>query len=300
MEVEPASPSAPRPDGLIHPATASEFRRALDPVVHGLPAGLIRAFVDQGYCLHVIDTTGLHPLTLEVSDFDLRLLEGPEPLVEESPLHDGGAATQEELEEWLYYLQLLNPELDLSGSAEQPLSLPAFRYWYGRRLPSPTVAFLNDPAKLLEEEASGEVAGLVTHGLLPGLRVEANRILFWDFPFRKADPLLDWYVLHELGHTTDYSLAFRYPQHWRDWLQRLEQSFEEPGPWLTRYSSTSPHEYFAEGFAAWARLSPRSAPQAQLGSALASQRWVCHRSMLLEQDPQLYDLIEEAVSALLG
>ncbi|MBX3166809.1 MAG: hypothetical protein KF760_05330 [Candidatus Eremiobacteraeota bacterium] len=303
--IEPEQPAeGPRkPASLIHPGTAHEFRQRLEPLLRQLPPALIRTFVDQGYQLHVIDTAGLHPLTLEVSDYDLRRLDGDEPECILAPLHDGGATTQEDLDEWLHYVQLLNPELDASASAQQEIYLPAYGYWFGRRLPVNTIAFLRDPRALLEPGMApsepGTIAGMVTHGLLPGLHDESNRILFWDFCFRKNDPLLDWYVLHELGHTTDYSLAFRHPDGWREWLGRLEECFSQNRPWLTSYSATSPHEYFAEGFAAWATQSrPRSA--AMPASALAAQRLACDRAQLAATDPWLHELIEEAVGYLLG
>ncbi|MFN8611129.1 MAG: hypothetical protein U0931_26535 [Vulcanimicrobiota bacterium] len=301
--IQPDQPAeAPRqPASLIHPGTAQEFRQRLEPLLRQLPPSLLNAFVDQGYQLHVLDTSGLHPLTLEVPDYDLRQLESEEPEVVLAPLHDGGAGSQAELEEWLHYVQVLNPDLDPSASAEQEIYLPAFGYWFGRRLHVNTISFLRDPRALLDDPPaeSGTIAGMVTHGDLPGISREANRILFWDFPFRKQDPLLDWYVYHELGHTTDYSLAFRYPERWRDWLARLEQSFAQNRPWLTSYSATSPHEYFAEGFAAWATLKPvRGASMPS--SALAAQRLACHREALAQIDAWLYELVEEAVGCLLG
>lgn len=301
--IQPEQPAeGPRkPASLIHPGTAQEFRHRLDPMLRQLPPSLVNAFVDQGYQLHVLDTSGLHPLTLEVHDYNLDLLQGDEPEVVLSALHDGGAGSQEELEEWLHFVQMLNPELDAGASAEQAIYLPAYGYWFGRRLPINTIAFLRDPRALLEEPPAeaGTIAGMVTHGVLPGLTVEANRILFWDFPFRKNDPLLEWYVFHELGHTTDYSLAFRYPELWREWMSRLEQSFSQSRPWLTSYSATSPHEYFAEGFAAWATQKP-AGNGAIPSSALAAQRLACHRQLLQDQDPWLHELIEEAVGCLLG
>ncbi|MBS2037864.1 hypothetical protein JST97_22960 [bacterium] len=301
IQTEQPPEASRKPASLIHPGTAHEFRQRLEPLLRQLPASLLNAFVDQGYQLHVLDTSGLHPLTLEVGDYDLRLLEQDEPEVVLSPLHDGGASTQEELEEWLHYVQVLNPELDAGASADQEIYLPAYGYWFGRRLSVNTIAFLRDPRALLEDPPAepGTVAGMVTHGSLPGLSVEANRILFWDFPFRKNDPLLDWYVYHELGHTTDYSLAFRYPDLWRDWLARLEQCFSQPRAWLTSYCATNPHEYFAEGFAAWATISPARGG-AMPSSALAAQRLDCHREVLAQKDPWLYELIEEAVGCLLG
>jgi hypothetical protein len=300
--IQPQAPTLPtRPASLIHPGTAPEFRQELEGVLRRLPLSLVHAFVEQGYCLHVIDSTGLHPLTLEVADFDLGLLSGDEPAVVLSPVHDGGASTREELDEWLHYVQWLNPDLDRNGSAQVNLYLPAYRYWFGRRLPLATVEFLSDPRVLLETTTAspGSVAGMVTHGLLPGLTLEANRILFWDFPFRPRDPLLDWYVLHELGHTTDYSLAFRYPDLWRDWLGRLEQAFQRSRPWLTSYSATNPHEYFAEGFAAWATPA-RPRPGGLAASPLASERLACDQERLHQLDPWLAELVEEAVGALLS
>lgn len=299
IETEQAAEGPRKPASLIHPGTAHEFRQRLEPLLRRLPQALIHSFVDQGYQLHVIDTAGLHPLTLEVNDYDLRLLSGDHPECILAPLHDGGATTQEDLEEWLHYVQLLNPELDSGASAQQEIYLPVYGYWFGRRLRAETISFLKDPRALLEPSMaptqSGTIAGMVTHGLLPGLLCEANRILFWDFCFRKNDPLLDWYVLHELGHTTDYSLAFRYPDGWRDWLGRLEESFSQNRPWLTSYSATSPHEYFAEGFAAWATESrPRSGSMAT--SPLAAQRLACDRQQLAAVDPWLFELVEEAVS----
>ena len=302
IQTEQPAEGPRKPASLIHPGTAQEFRQRLEPLLRQLPPALVRSFVDQGYQLHVIDASGLHPLTLEVNDYDLGLLEGDEPECLLAPLHDGGAATQEDLEEWLHYVQLLNPELDAGASAQQEIYLPAFGYWFGRRLPIDTIGFLRDPRTLLEPDMApseaGSIAGMVTHGLLPGLRVEANRILFWDFAFRQNDPLLDWYVLHELGHTTDYSLAFRYPDLWRDWLGRLEESFAQKPPWLTSYSSTSPHEYFAEGFAAWA--TPKRPGGGIIPcSSLAAQRLTCDRAYLAATDPWLHELIEEAVGCLL-
>ena len=305
VAIEPESPpESQRPASLIHPATAQEFRHSLEPILRQLPLSLIHAFVEHGYCLHVIDSTGLHPLTLEVSDFDLDRLQGEQPAVLLSPVHDGGASTREELDEWLHLVQVLNPGLDLSGPAQAEIYLPAYGYWFGRRLPTETIAFLRNPRLLLEQpesaEGTGTVAGMVTHGSLPGVAVEANRILFWDFAFRQRDPLLDWYVLHELGHTTDYSLAFRYPDLWRDWMGRLEQSFAQPRPWLTDYAASSPHEYFAEGFAAWA--TPARGQGKGFGlpaSPLAAQRLGCDQHQLQCKDPWLEELIDEAVAALL-
>ena len=301
IETEQPVEAPRKPTSLFHPATAQEFRQRLEPVVRQLPMALVNSFVEQGYQLHVIDTSGLHPLTLEVNDFDLRWLLEEEPEVVLGPIHDGGASTHDELEEWLHYVQLLNPDLDMGGSAQEQIVLPAYGYWFGRRLPVDTIAFLRDPSLLLGEgEAQGgSVAAMVTHGLLPGLRCEANRILLWDFPFRKNDPLLNWYLLHELGHTTDYSLAFRYPELWRDWMARLEDCFAQNRPWLTSYSATNAHEYFAEGFAAWATAGPTRS-LSMPASALTVQRLACHRPLLAQQDPWLQELIEEAVGCLLS
>lgn len=309
VEGEPPRPSAPKSGSLIHPGTASEFRRPLEGILGQLPRALLQGFVDQGYCLHVIDTTGLHALTLEVRDFDVESLQTQaltlahqfgsgcleeNPWAEPSSLDDGGASSDEELAEWLYYVELLNANLDFGSASDTPLLLPRYRYWYGRRLPAECVHFLRNPGSFVGQD--GNVAGMVTHGALPGIVQGELRILFWDVPFRQQDPLLDWYVLHEMGHTTDYSFAFRFPEAWRDWLGRLEQAYSQArqrNSWITRYASHDVHEYLAEGFACWA--SPARAGALPAGSGdLAQQRWRCHRALLEEVDPDLGALIEEA------
>lgn len=281
--------------GLLHPATAAEFRQPLQAILSRLPLPLLTAFVEQGYVLHVLDSAGLHPLTLEIPDVSVERLWAQtfvDEEVEQVPLHDGGASSQEELEEWLALLQHLNPELDLSQPCETELWLPRFAYWHGRRLPRETVEFLKDPGVLLGTDGrEGRIAGMVVHGPLPGWPREGNRILFWDHAFRRQDPLLDWYVLHELGHTTDYSLAFAHPPLWRAWKARLEQAFSRRA-WLTDYSGENVHEYFAEGFAAWSTPPRPARPGA---SPLATQRLSAHRQRLEEVDPALVELIEEAL-----
>lgn len=291
---------------LVHPATAAEFRQALDPILARLPLSLLRTFAEVGYCLHVIDSEGWHPLTVDVDPFPYQTLlsripqllaqGGEDPLVEWGHLCDGGARNAEETEEWLGLIQWLNPDLSSEASVEETLlRLPGYRYWNGLKLPRETAEFLEHPGQLVGAEA-GKVAGMVLHGALPGGHREENRILFWEFPFRAQDPLLDWYVLHELGHTTDYSFAFRRGNAWRQWQSRLEQAFER-GAGLTDYAHTAPHEYFAEGFAAWA-TPPREGQQAG-DSPLATQRLAVDAEALHQQDPWLEELIEEAVSALL-
>ena len=295
VEERQTGPVAEPPRGLVHPATAAEFRQPLQAILSRLPLALLQAFVAQDYVLHVLDSAGLHPLTLEVPDVSLeRLWAGTfeEEDVELVALHDGGASSQEELEEWLALLQQLNPDLDLQQSSETELWLPRFAYWHGRRLPRETVAFLKDPGVLLGTDGKqGRIAGMVVHGPLPGWEREGNRILFWDHAFRRQDPLLDWYVLHELGHTTDYSLAFTLPQLWRGWKARLEEAFARR-IWLTDYAGTDVHEYFAEGFAAWS--TPARSPRPG-SSPLATQRLAAHRERLEAVDPGLVELIEEAI-----
>jgi hypothetical protein len=295
IEERPSAPSSEPQRGLLHPATAAEFRQPLQAILSRLPLPLLRAFVEQGYVLHVLDTTGLHPLTLEVPEVAVDPLwsgDFGEGEVELVPLHDGGATTQDEVEEWLALLQHLNPDLDLEQSSDTLLWLPRFRYWHGRRYPRETVEFLRDPGVLLGTDGKeGRIAGMVLHGTLPGWNQPGNRILFWDHAFRRQDPLLDWYVLHELGHTTDYSLAFAHPALWRRWKERLEAAYARR-LWFTDYAGQDAHEYFAEGFAAWCTPQRPARPGT---SPLASQRLAAHRARLEELDGELVELIEEAV-----
>lgn len=312
VEAVPPSTHSRTPTSLIHPGTASEFRRPLEGVLRLLPQPLVQAFIHQGYQLHVIDTQGLHPLTLEVADFPVEQLRAraldfahqfsqrnleENPWVHPGKLWDGAASTQEELEEWLYLVELLNSSGNFG--ADDSVLLPSYVYWNGRRLPPKLVDFLKSPGGLVHQV--GEVAAMVLHGNLPGTESEGLRILVWDAPLRRSDPLLDWYLLHELGHTTDYSMAFGLPEVWRDWVARAEAAFlacQQGKHWLTRYSTESVHEYLAEGFAALF-CPPRSGPAPGQAPELARQRWQCNAESLYEKDPRLGELLEEAVEVVM-
>jgi len=69
------------------------------------------------------------------------------------------------------------------------------------------------------------------------------------------------------------------------------------GGLITRYAGDSPQEYLAEGFAAWGRgESNRPRFEAQDFGALAAQRANLDRGELRQKDPQLCELLEEAVA----
>lgn len=185
--------------------------------------------------------------------------------------------------------------IDLQGRQPLTLELEPVQEgepWLDGRLLKPCCwEFLTQPQRSF-------VAGMVLHelsGLLPG----RNRILFWDCAFERGDGLLDWYVLHELGHTLDYALAFRRPEVWRAWCARLEaarQQAEQRERLITRYAGTDLHEYLAEGFAAWGRSGP--SPEQGLHGDLAAQRHLLHQAELRRLDRPLYDLIEQALELL--
>lgn len=298
------NPEAPRSDAssaepsLIHPGTAPEFRRPLQAILRAVPLPLLRALARQGYCVHVIDTHGFHPLTLEIPECDplsiWRELPEPrlclpatldEPLPMISLAQEFGAASQDELLEWCELLCAMNPSLQ-GDPVEGDLLLPGFGYWFGRRLPAEFIRFLRHPHEHVGAKA-GSVAAMVTHGALPGWAREENRILFWDKTFRGGDALQDWYVLHEIGHVVDYSFAFIAPELWRAWSERVE-ALRGAGRGVTSYAGTDRHEYFAEAFAAWTRLEA-AGPR---GSDLAGQRRAASRASL---DEYTLQLIEEAV-----
>lgn len=282
LQPEPprATPHARRPR-LIHPGTPQEFREQLEPLLERLPPGLVQGIADQGYTLHVL---GEHPLTLDP--------EPPDPGTEERvwttsrSLREIATETGARLED----LRACNPHLpllpDCPGEtpvpAGEPLLVPETRYWGAAPVRATAWEFLTQPRRSF-------MAGLVTHGLLPGFRHAENRILLWDLVFR--DPLRDWYVLHELGHTADFAFAFRQPEAWREWRSRLAEAHARDRAPFTRYAGESPTEYFAEGFAAWA--TPEPSLQSAAGD-LARQRLAMSRGELRRRAPELCALIEEA------
>ncbi len=294
-------PSRPRREldatvELIHPLTAEEFLFDLQFALRLLPRRLVASIAEQGYRLHVVDGQAVHPLTLELEEIHDPPLE--ELQVDASSL--GELARQRGLApdpEWLGRVLPANPELNVlrDHPAETPLTpgqslqVPACYGWQGRRVSPAAWSFLTAPRLT-------NLAGMVVNGELAGLKGKQLAIVLWDKVFRRGDGLADWYVLHELGHTTDFSFAFRQPDPWRAWRGRLERAFAKAN-FLTRYASESPVEYFAEGFAAWAtpaghRRAPRPGVEPE---PLARQRYEVDRGVLQERDPALYSLIEEAV-----
>lgn len=277
----PAQPEE-RPD-LLHPGTPQEYREQMEPLLRRLPAGLVRGVAEAGYTLHVI---GQHPLTLTPEPAD-----GPE----EERTWSTARSLQQVAEETGAALQDLlgaNPHLpllpDCPGEtpvpAGEPLRVPGRRSYHGTPVNAAAWEFLTQPRRSF-------MAGLVTHGRLPGFLHEANRILLWDLVFR--DPLRDWYILHELGHTTDFTFAFRRPEAWREWRRRLQEAHARDARPFTRYAAESPTEYFAEGFAAWA--TPQAGDPGTATGDLAAQRLRMCRDELRRTTPELHALVEEAV-----
>lgn len=277
-EIDESAPQEEEPiPELIHPQTASYFREWLDPLVGRLPRPLVKRIAEQGYRIHVVDTQGRFPLTLEIDEilnYEPGSVENPEELAWER-----GAETDAEVQEFC----------DLLAQGQ---GIPAFHYWQGLRIPKPAWAFLSQPLHSF-------VAGMVLHEQVVGLRHRENRIVFWDCAFERGDGLADWYVLHELGHTVDYAFAFTYPELWRGWLQRVEANWRHANL-LTRYAGESVHEYVAEGFAAWATPDHRERDEAIPGDwgDLWEQRRRLDRPALEKVDPQLVLLLEEAVRTL--
>lgn len=272
-----------RPD-LLHPGTPREYREQLEPLLQRLPAGLVRGVAEAGYTLHVI---GPHPLTLT-----------PEPAAgppEERTWSTARALSDIADETGAALAELLhaNPHLPLMPdcpdatpvAAGEPLQVPAQRLFHGTPVNAAAWEFLTQPRRSF-------MAGLVTHGKLPGFLHEENRILLWDLVFR--DPLRDWHSLHEMGHTTDFTFAFRQPEAWREWRRRLEAAHARDARPFTRYAGESPTEYFAEGFAAWA--TPEAGDPRTATGDLAAQRLRMCQDALRERAPELHALIEEAVS----
>jgi hypothetical protein len=294
-----AAPARPTQPALIHPGTALEFRQPLEDVLKLLPLPLLNSIARQGYCIHVIDSHGFHPLTLEMPRTDPRhiwtdpqlslpaVLDQPYTLVQLAGEY--GAVSQEELVEWCELLLHLNPHLEAEpfppGTA---LQLPDLGYWFGRAITAEAATFLRQPHTLISEKP-GSVAAMVTHGALPGIPTEANRILFWDQTFRNDQGLSDWYVLHELGHAVDYCYAFTAPDLWREWIAEVETL-----PPVTSYAATSKHELFAETFAAWAR--PPGTAHKTTGQNLPAQRRRSDRTAL---HPDAVQLVEVAVTHLI-
>ncbi|MEW6280627.1 MAG: hypothetical protein AB1758_18525 [Candidatus Eremiobacterota bacterium] len=296
-----ASPESSQLAQLIHPLTALEFRATLEGALQWLPGRFVAAVASHGYRLHVVDSRGGHPLTLEPVEVDPASVE----LVE--CCWDGPRALRElavergapDVEEFSQRVLRSNPSLPaLSGfpaespvPAGLPILVPAVYWWQGRAIVPEAWEFLTRPAR-------SAVAGLVLHGPATGFREESPRIVLWDTVFRRGDGLADWYVLHEMGHTADFCYAFRRPEAWRVWKARLEQAFQA-GTYLTRYSGDSPGEYFAEGFAAWATPSGhRRVPDPGYPpEPLAVQRYQADRAALAATDPELEALILEAVAA---
>lgn len=294
--VEPAAVESPAAEpSLIHPGTALEFRRPLEEILRALPLPLLRSIARQGYCIHVIDSTGFHPLTLEVRAVDpLAIWRDGGPVVAVALERafgllelagEYGAVAQEELLEWCELLGALNPHVQSEPlEAGLWLALPDLGYWYGRRMGLEEALFLHHPHTLVGEKP-GSVAAMVTHGE----PLEGNLILFWDQTFRGVDGLMDWYVLHELGHTVDYSFAFLAPDRWREWIAEWERL-----PHVTRYGEGNRHENFAETFAAWARVAGTAVGG---GEGLVGQRRACDRSVL---DARAVELVEFAVGWVMG
>ncbi|MBI3924678.1 MAG: hypothetical protein HY319_03985 [Armatimonadetes bacterium] len=306
---------------LVHPETAAEFREPLEEILGRLPAALVQAVSEQGYVVHVIDLQQVHPLTLEVEDVDVSGLGREAPalvqawrqgtLSPDGPVEEccwGSLRSLREIarergaEGLVALLQLLNPDLAVLADCPeespvppgQPLLVPAFRYWGSRPVPAEAWRFLTQPLRSF-------TAGLVTHGRIPGLAGERNRILLWDLVFRLRDGLADWYVLHELGHTLEFTFTFRFPESWRAWRSRLEAAHAAAaarGELITRYAGQDAGEYLAEGFAAWATPpGTRRVPGCDPGD-LARERLVLDRRALEERDPSLAGLIGEAVEAM--
>lgn len=299
VQAQAASPQREQPPQLIHPGTAPEFRKPLEEILKLLPLPLLHSIARQGYCIHVIDSHGFHPLTVDAPRIDPRhiwtdpdqtlaaVLDQPYTLVQLAGEY--GAVSQEELVEWCELLLHLNPHLEAEpfppGTA---LQLPDLAYWFGRTLSAEAATFLRQPHTLVNEKP-GSVTAMVTHGALPGIPTEENRILFWDQTFRNGDGLTDWYVLHELGHTVDYCFAFTAPDPWREWGAAVEQL-----PPITTYAASSRHELFAETFAAWAR--PPGTAHPTTGQNLPAQRHRTDRSSL---HPDAVHLVELAVTHLI-
>ncbi len=184
--------------------------------------------------------------------------------------------------------------LHVVDSTEQhPCTLelePGDQLWLGEGISAAAWDLVTQPRRC-------NVAGMVYHGKVAGLRGEGLRIVLWDTVFRRGDGLADWYVLHELGHCTDYSFAFGAPDRWRKWAARVEAAYAARSTFLTSYAGESSHEYFAEGFAAWA-TPPGWERTGVAAPGLEAERWAVDHDVLCGSDPVLYGLVEEVVVAL--
>ncbi len=297
-----------QPHFLIHPATASEFREVLEPILELVPSNALDAVASQGYLIHVVDDCGLHPLTIDLEPIDpstfasshskdCRTIEIDDDCSLEDVLRQQFIESRSDAESWLGPLLELNPNLPLETqqiAKGTRLKLPCFREYQGEFV---RCGSANSAYELLTLPRQSYVAGMVLNEPIHGFLGPQRKVVLWDCLFRGDSRLRAWYILHELGHCLDYSCAFSDHRYWTQWRQHLTENWREQlqEGCVTRYCRESVEEYFAESFAAWSSKTRVECDANDLGD-LAQQRLLLDHGELQSRDPVVCDLIEELLS----
>lgn len=305
----PAASSAFAPiiEGLREP-----YRQAVEAALAALPPEVPRALADAGYRILVVESDGPPPFGFEPYPVDAlkgadiskavprgRKLElnGARIAVERSDPYftfadlarQRGAETAAEVAEMADIAAALNPGLAAPNGDLPPgqrIHIPDYYYWRGQRVP--TLAWL-----AITQEAQG-IAGTTFDHRIEGTDAPPKLILMSASAFR--EPLISFYLHHEMGHAVADVLASRdagYAAELHDKMGQRMEADRAAGTLLRPYAGSEPDEFLADAFAA--RFLP--APATVTTEAERQQQSLCGDT-LLARDREAWLLAADMVTHL--
>lgn len=256
--------ASPITEGLSEP-----HRQVVEAALAVLPPEVPRALADAGYRILVVEADGAAPFKFEPYPVDALRgadiskavprgrkldLNGARITVERSDPYftfadlarQRGAETPAEVAEMAEIAAALNPGLaEPNGDLPpgRPIHIPDYYYWRGQRVP--TMAWL-----AITQEAQG-IAGTTFDHRIEGTDAPSKLILMSASAFR--EPLISFYLHHEMGHAVADVLASRdagYATALHDKMGKRMEADRAAGTLLRPYAGSEPDEFLADAFAA--------------------------------------------------
>jgi hypothetical protein len=291
---------------------SAPYRAVVSDALAELPMEVSEALVEAGYQIRVVESDGPPPFGFTPYPVDAlqdadpaqtagtgrkRELNGAALIAERSDPYftfadlarQRGAESREEVAEMARIAARLNPDLALPNGDLPPgrtMLIPDYYYWRGQRVP--TSAWL-----AITQEAQG-IAGTTFDHRIDHTDAPEKLILMSASAFR--DPLVHFYVHHEIGHAVADILATRDPAFSRQLHDRMAIRMEadRAGKTLLRpYAGTEPDEFLADAFASRFLAAPLSIAS----EADRQQQSLCSPT-LQARDPEAWNLAADMVTHL--
>ncbi|NDD30409.1 MAG: hypothetical protein EB084_19295 [Proteobacteria bacterium] len=307
-----AIPSADASFASIVGGLRAPYRATVEAALAALPPEVPHALADAGYRILVVEPDGPAPFgftpypvdALRGADVSQAVpkgrkleLNGARITVERSDPYftfadlarQRGAETPDEVAEMAGIAAALNkglaaPNGDIAPG--QSIKIPDYYYWRGQRVP--TQAWL-----ALTQEAQG-IAGTTFDHQIEETDAPPRLILMSASAFR--DPLIAFYLHHEMGHAVADVLASRdaaYASALHEKMGARMEADRAAGTLLRPYAGSEPDEFLADAFAA--RFLP--APASVATEAERQQQALCSET-LLSRDREAWLLAADMVARL--